>query len=64
MVFTSCHTNPVHLGSIEDNTKKLQRKDLSRKERLATRLLISEQKILQGTVDAVRKYVSKSDFEQ
>ena len=43
------------VGSIEDNSKKLQRRDLTKKDRLATRLIISEQKILQGTVDAVRR---------
>ena len=42
-------------GSIEDNVKKLQRRDLSVKESLATRVQIAEQKILQGTVDAIRR---------
>ena len=40
---------------MEDNVKKLQRRDLSTRERLATRLLLSEQRILQRTVDAIRR---------
>lgn len=42
-------------GTMEELTKSLQRNDLSPRERLATRLLLSEQRILQGTVDAVRR---------
>ena len=45
----------LQAGSIEDNVKKLQRRDLSVKESLATRVQIAEQKILQGTVDAIRR---------
>ena len=42
-------------GSIEDNVKKLQRRDLTRRDRLATKMVISEQRVLQGTVDALRR---------
>ena len=42
-------------GSIEDNVKKLQRRDLTRQDRLATKMVISEQRVLQGTVDALRR---------
>ena len=35
--------------------KKLQRPGLSVRERLSTRLCLSEKRILQGTVDAVRR---------
>lgn len=43
-------------GSAEEDLKILQQPGLPPEERLAARLRISEKRILQGTLDAVRRF--------
>ncbi len=45
----------VGAGTAEEEVKILQRPELSEEERLAARLRLSEKRILQGTMDAVRR---------
>ncbi len=42
-------------GSAEEDLKLLQQQGLSERERLAARLRMAEKRILQGTLDAVRR---------
>ena len=42
-------------GQYEDDLKDLQRRDLSRRQRLAAALKVSEKRILRGTMDGVRR---------
>ncbi|KAG7675298.1 hypothetical protein Ndes2526B_g08170 [Nannochloris sp. 'desiccata'] len=42
-------------NNFEDDLKDLQRKDLSRRQRLAAVLKVSEKRILRGTMDGVRR---------
>jgi len=42
-------------NNFEDDLKDLQRKDLSRRQRLAAALKVSEKRILRGTMDGVRR---------
>eukprot|EP00884_Botryococcus_braunii_P013165 jgi/Botrbrau1/2184/Bobra.101_2s0019.2 len=43
-------------GDMEADVKALQNPNLSERERLAHRLLLAEKRILQGTLDSVRRY--------
>ena len=45
----------MQAGTAEDDVKILQQRDLSTEERLAARLRLAEKKILQTTLDAVRR---------
>lgn len=42
-------------GSIEEDVKRLQSRQLGARERLATRLVLAEKVLLQRTMDAVRR---------
>ncbi|CAL5229330.1 g12636 [Coccomyxa viridis] len=44
-----------YAGTAEDDVKLLQQRDLSAEERLAARLRLAEKRVLQSTLDAVRR---------
>jgi len=43
-------------GTAEDDVKILQQRDLSTEARLAARLRLAEKRILQSTLDAIRRW--------
>lgn len=45
----------AHAGDMEADVKALQNEGLPVRERLAHRLLLAEKRILQGTLDNVRR---------
>ena len=45
----------VHAGGAEEDMKILQQRDLTAEERLAARLRLAEKRVLQSTLDAVRR---------
>jgi hypothetical protein len=53
----SGHVCGVWAGDMEADVKALQNPNLSERERLSHRLLLAEKRILQGTLDSVRRYV-------
>ena len=49
------HSSCLCAGSLEDELKVLQNKQASRRQVMAARVRLAEKRILQGTLDAVRK---------